>query len=316
MYFEKEEIERIRQIDLLSYLMQYEPTNIVQESHNSYCTKEHDSLKISNGKWMWFSRNIGGRSALDYLIKVRGFTFLQAVQILSGHNIEIIPINYSKKTKKEFVMPELSKNTNKAYWYLVHRSIHPDIIKYCFENKLIFETAKYHNVLFAGYNDGNIRYGNLRGTYGDFKGEVPGSDKLYAFKICEVSETQILNVFESAIDLLSLISLKIHLRKDWKAESYISLGGVAGSKELPLPLKHYLEGQSVKEIRLYLDNDEAGRAAAKSIREILQNKYVVKTFFPKHKDINDDLIEYMNNLKTKQEEKRHEFKKNNNLSDR
>ncbi len=38
---------------------------------NVYCTKEHDSLKISNGKWYWWSRGFGGVSALDYLIKVK-----------------------------------------------------------------------------------------------------------------------------------------------------------------------------------------------------------------------------------------------------
>ena len=46
----------------------------------SYCTKEHDSLKISNGMWYWFSRSIGGRSALDYLIKVEGMAFTEAVE--------------------------------------------------------------------------------------------------------------------------------------------------------------------------------------------------------------------------------------------
>lgn len=44
--------------------------------------KSHDSLKLSNGKWMWHSRGIGGKTALDFLIKVRGFSFIEAVQIL------------------------------------------------------------------------------------------------------------------------------------------------------------------------------------------------------------------------------------------
>lgn len=35
------------------------------------------------GKWMWWSRGIGGRSALDYLIKVRGYDFVQAVQTIA-----------------------------------------------------------------------------------------------------------------------------------------------------------------------------------------------------------------------------------------
>ena len=44
-----------------------------------YCTAEHDSLKISNGKWYWWSRGFGGYSALDYLIKVKEYDFVEAV---------------------------------------------------------------------------------------------------------------------------------------------------------------------------------------------------------------------------------------------
>ena len=51
-------LERVRQIDLLSYLREFEPSNLVKVkgTSNVYCTAEHDSLKISNGKWYWWSR--------------------------------------------------------------------------------------------------------------------------------------------------------------------------------------------------------------------------------------------------------------------
>jgi len=63
-------IIQAKQMDLLTYLRNYEPYELVKFSGNTYCTRTHDSLKISNGKWIWWSRGIGGRSALDYLIKV------------------------------------------------------------------------------------------------------------------------------------------------------------------------------------------------------------------------------------------------------
>ena len=69
-YYDSETIERARQVDLLTYLQTCEPQELVHVSGNVYCTKTHDSLRISNGKWCWFSRGIGGYSALDYLIKV------------------------------------------------------------------------------------------------------------------------------------------------------------------------------------------------------------------------------------------------------
>lgn len=71
-YIAPEVITEAKRMDLLTYLREYEPGELVKFSSNTYTTRTHDSLKISNGKWMWWSRGIGGKSALDYLIKVRG----------------------------------------------------------------------------------------------------------------------------------------------------------------------------------------------------------------------------------------------------
>ena len=57
-YFTPEDIQQAKQLDLLTYLQIYEPDQLVKVSGDTYCTKEHDSLKISNGKWHWFSRQI------------------------------------------------------------------------------------------------------------------------------------------------------------------------------------------------------------------------------------------------------------------
>ena len=83
-YYDSEAIERARQVDLLTYLQTCEPQELVHVSGNVYCTKTHDSLRISNGKWCWFSRGIGGYSALDYLIKVNGYSFMDAMETITG----------------------------------------------------------------------------------------------------------------------------------------------------------------------------------------------------------------------------------------
>ena len=81
-------LERARQIDLSPYLISYEPSNLVKVkgTTNVYCTAEHDSLKISNGKWYWWSRGFGDYSALDYLMKVKEYGFVEAVEILTGQD--------------------------------------------------------------------------------------------------------------------------------------------------------------------------------------------------------------------------------------
>ncbi|MBR3245295.1 MAG: toprim domain-containing protein [Parasporobacterium sp.] len=66
----------------------------------------------------------------------------------------------------------------------------------------------------------------MRGTYANFKGEVPGSDKRFSFSLGNL-ESKNIHVFESAIDLLSYLTLDEMCGKSWKHEAYLSLGGVA-----------------------------------------------------------------------------------------
>ena len=93
-YVTREMIDRAKEMDLLTYLQTYEPQELVHFGGSTYCTREHDSLKISNGKWCWFSRGIGGRTALDYAIAprrpldTRGMSPLQ-VSLCTGRHRDI-----------------------------------------------------------------------------------------------------------------------------------------------------------------------------------------------------------------------------------
>lgn len=64
-YFTKEEVEQARKFDLFSYLKIHDPNELIMVNPYTYCTKTHDSLKISNGKRYWWSQGLGGVSALD-----------------------------------------------------------------------------------------------------------------------------------------------------------------------------------------------------------------------------------------------------------
>ena len=48
-YVTREMIDRAKKMDLLTYLQTHEPQELVHFGGNTYCTREHDSLKISNG---------------------------------------------------------------------------------------------------------------------------------------------------------------------------------------------------------------------------------------------------------------------------
>ena len=46
-YYTEEQIRQARSIDLMTYLQTYEPTELVHIRGDTFCTREHDSLKIS-----------------------------------------------------------------------------------------------------------------------------------------------------------------------------------------------------------------------------------------------------------------------------
>ena len=301
-YIEKEFIEEARKMDLLTYLRTYEPGELVKITPAVYTTVTHSSLKISNGKWYWWARNIGGRNALDYLIKVRGMNFIDAVESILGNINVKEPVYESKQAfsdTKELVLPELNDRTYKVRKYLEGRNIDREIVSYCIENGLIAESLPYHNVVFLGYDDEkNVRYAAYRATNETrYMGDCKGSSKEYSFRLIG-SESDKLHVFESSIDLLSYATICKKRGGDWKELNLLSLGGVyLPSKEnepmkLPPALKNYLSKVDTKTIYLHLDNDTVGRAATKALTESLSGRYeVVDAPPPLGKDFNDYLSE-------------------------
>ena len=299
-YVKPEAIEKAREMDVLTYLKHYEPGNLVHISGNNYCTTEHDSLKISNGKWYWFSRGFGGVSALDYLTKVKGYPFLEAVELLVGRDAIVEPTakKYDKKEpiERKLIYPDLVEKPYYAKKYLQDRGINSEIIQYCIDHSMIFETANYHNVVFVGYDKyGIAKYGAMRGTRSAYKGEVTGSDKRFSFAIMETTKAEHLHLFESAIDLLSYATLEHLEGRNWKQDALLSLAGVFQTKRkdvVPLALSQYLSDHpSISVIHLHLDNDEVGRGAVAGITSGLAGKYEIYDEPPAEgfKDVNEQL---------------------------
>ena len=295
-----ETIERARQMDLLTYLRTFEPDDLVHIGGNHYCTREHDSLKISNGKWYWFSRGFGGYNALDYLIKVKEIPFMEAVERIAGQTAYLAPTRVdSPKPKREkiLLLPKSYRWATNAYNYLRSRGIDGDLIDYCIQTGRLYESMPYHNVVFVGLDKYNKpRYANLRGINSDFVGEATGSDKRFSFSIPAQNSTT-LHLFESAIDLLSYATLVKQKGGYWQQDHLVSLAGVYKPKEnlqessLPLTLKRYLsEYPNIQRIALRLDNDKAGGYMAKALVELLSDKYEVSVQPPPcGKDYNDYL---------------------------
>lgn len=301
-YIPPELVAEARQVDLLTYLKNYEPYELVEVCRNTYTTKSHDSLKISNGLWYWFTKGVGGKSAIDYLIKVRNFTFINAVQTVLGNIKTQAPVQYKQQEKnkeKHLKVPVKAVNNDRAINYLLSRGIDKDIINYCIENKLLYQEEKTNNVVFIGYNNDNIpSYAFCRATNQErFMREATGSNKRYSFKIKADKESNIVHLFESSIDLLSYATL-LHLEnKNWRAENLLSLGGIYSSKydvektKIPVSLTEFLErNPNINEIYLHLDRDLAGRNASSFFQQVLSKNYKVYNHtIPFGKDVNEYL---------------------------
>ena len=284
-------------MDLLTYLQNYEPQKLVKVSGNTYCTREHDSLRISNGKWNWFSRGIGGKTALNYLIMVEGYSLPQAVETILGRAASKPPVFCSQKPEagKQLLLPKASESNYFVKMYLQGRCIDPVIIDYCLEHRLLYESKEQHSAVFLGKDRAGIpRSANIRSTVNAYKGDCTGSDKHYSFSI--PGRSGCVHVFESAIDLLSYATLLLRAGRDWHEEHLLSLAGVYVTTRpavVPVALRRYLTDYAgIQEVHLHLDNDPVGRGATMGIIEGLSDRYaVVDEPPPCGKDVNDYLIQ-------------------------
>lgn len=299
----EEQVRNAKALDLLSYMRLYEPQNLVRKG-NDYCTKEHDSLIISeNGLWHWKSRDVGGKTALQYLIKVRNMDFVAAVlQLCNGTPTQYAETDASEKKmeKKPFVLPAAHNNNDMVIGYLRRRGLPDSVILYCIRKGLVYESAEYHNAVFVGFNGDIPKYAALRGTWrhmsNPFKGEVEGSDKRYSFSIQPETVSSKLVVSESAIDVLSVATL----RDDIGQVHYLSIGGAYAPKKhideasLPKALEQYMKDHpEIREVELCLDNDAVGIGASFFIMNKLTGKgFEVYSTLPEcGKDYNDSLMQ-------------------------
>ena len=299
-YIHPDLVAQTKQIDLLTYLQHNDPDELIPVGGGEYCTKSHDSLRISHGLWCWHSRGIGGKTALDYLIKVRGMDFLDAVQHLLGRAAtqpSVIFCPPKPPLKKTLCLPPAASGNDHVLAYLQSRGIDRAVLEHCIQTGRLYESADYHNCVFVGMDKaGQPRYAALRGTSSGFKGEASGSDKRFSFALPAQGESEMLHLFESAVDALSYATLLRMHGRDYTQAHLLSLAGVfvpaqRPSGRLPISLARYLEDYpGIQRIDLHLDNDIAGRAAAQNITELLGERLEVRNRSPPTcKDVNEYL---------------------------
>ena len=245
-WLEKEQIDVAKAVDLFTYLQENEPHELRKTKNaNEFRTATNGSLVISKGRWFWNRGGFGGRSAVDYLIKVRGMDFLEAVnKVLDSNSVYFshgsigdggsgVAGSANRDGRVEgdigsadsfgsvgavaprstpLSLPPLATLPANAVAYLQKRGISTEVIGRCLELGILGESRKSQNVIFIGNDgDGKARFACQRGIRDDFKADGFGSDKRFSFSLsAENPDSQHLVVFESPIDLLSHATLQQH----------------------------------------------------------------------------------------------------------
>ena len=266
----KEQIDRAKEVNILDYVLRNEPQNF-KKSGNRYVMREHDSFVISNGKWVWNSRGFGANTAtaLNYLIKCRGYSFVDAVLVLAGDDLyHSAPGKHKSKpspalARRPFTLPPRNNNNDRAIDYLLSRGIDRESINACISAGILYESVKTHNCVFTGINEeGKTRYAAFRGTSGQYRRDADNSDKRCCFLLQPLIPENYHNAacFESPIDALSHQSLFLagHVCFDgWR----LTLGG-----DSTVALEYFLlHHPDVNICLMCTDKDNAGEAAAARI---------------------------------------------------
>ena len=290
----EQQISQARQVDLLSYFQQRDPEELVRVGPHTYATRTHGSMRISdNGLWNWFSGGVGGKSALDYLIRVEQMEFTQAVEQLTGCSIPPpgeTPRPEAEKPVFHWPMPDFQMK--KAYAYLCSRGIHTQVIRDCAGLGILYQQTigNHAHCVFIGLDEtGTPRSASLRSCWGKFRQDVLGSEKKYGFCIpAQDPACTCVSVFEAPIDAMSAASMEILQQNFWKNRYYLSLGGL-NYRTLDTFLQAHPQ---VKQLRLCLDQDKAGRAfTEKMLKKYADTDLTLEDAPPPYgKDYNDTLV--------------------------
>lgn len=310
-YVPKDLVKKAKEIDLLTYFMNYNPSELVKKGIGTYSLKSHDSVIISNGLWHRFSTNEGGKTALDYLMKVEKMSLQDAVKTILNKEV----IDYAQVPKedlqesKKLVIPEKASTNKQVIDYLKNRGIDEDIIQNCISNRLIYQEDKTNNIVFLGYdNEGNIKYAGCRSTNNKrIMRDARGSSKEFSFRLLSNIKNTTLHIFESSIDLLSYATMLKLKGYEYKNHNLLALAGVyqpsqnIEESKVPKAVKNYLNKYNeTQDIVLHFDNDRAGRQATKAMIIALDKYNIYDIPAPYGKDINDYLC-FKLGLKKRQE---------------
>ena len=297
IHFTKEQKQIARQTDIAELLRSQ--GEVLKHSGSEYEWRDgSQKVTIRGNLWYHQYEQVGG-DAIDFVRRYYNKSYAESVEYLLGGQLEAAPNSrnefvqnnsytpaHGTERKTEFKLPKAGDNMRRVYAYLVHhRGIDRDVLNAFVHQKMIYESADFHNAVFVGYDmDGIPRHAHKRGTGSEstYKGNVESCDPRYSFHWTGMDNR--LYLFEAPIDMLSFISM----RKDgWQDHSYAACCGVS-DQVLWQMLK---DNPNIGYVNLCLDNDEPGQKANKRISDKLFTQGIPhEILIPTRKDWNENLL--------------------------
>lgn len=175
-HLEEDIIERAKNTDMIALLESEEGFSFKSTyGEREFKCIEHNSLVVNGNRrrWYWNSRQVGGNNAIDYLVKIRGMNFRDAVLHLVGDREQTAytPIrkavteNVSVSKPVRFVLPEQAhfpdgrRNYSNIIAYLNKgRGIEMNIINTLIATGQIYQGVQYNGLHIVGYNDEGMAF--------------------------------------------------------------------------------------------------------------------------------------------------------------
>jgi hypothetical protein len=240
---------------------------------------------------------------------MRGYGFHGCVRKLAeGTSHHIHPSAHAEKRKSELLLPKRHTNNNNLFGYLEKvRGIDHAVVSFFVSHGLAYESQyvntagkTFSNAVFLGLDKNLVpRQASIRGMLSEYKSEVSGSDKRYSLSLSPADGgSDTLQIFESAIDLMSYVTFRVRNGGRIQSDHLLSLSGIYAPKldsaeiRIPLAIKRYkAEHHGISKAILRLDNDNAGRLASKALVEALPSIGISAVDAPPEygKDYNDYL---------------------------
>lgn len=173
----QELINKALEWSVLDYFNHFEP-NIIHQVGSGYRRKDHPSCCISGDGWLfdWKSRGLSGKGALSYLKQCEGINFRDAVALLTGENLSPLREqqyeylnNTLNKLSIPFSLPEKNYTNKNVIDYLSSRGISKEVINYCINNNLVYQSKEYTGAVLIGYGEHNNPLYITKDTYKDLQ---------------------------------------------------------------------------------------------------------------------------------------------------